>query len=98
VAEQSKTVDTALTLLTLLAEHSDEPSAASLARVLGLSRTAVARMLATLEAHGWPGAPTTAGAPASACWRWPPASSPSSGRWPAVSWRRWPPASARPRC
>jgi DNA-binding IclR family transcriptional regulator len=52
VAEQSKTVDTALTLLTLLAEHSDEPSAASLARVLGLSRTAVARMLATLEAHG----------------------------------------------
>jgi DNA-binding IclR family transcriptional regulator len=52
VAEQSKTVDAALTLLSLLAEHDDEPSAASLARVLGLSRTAVARMLATLEAHG----------------------------------------------
>jgi len=52
VAEQSKTVDAALRLLSLLAEHDDEPSAASLARVLGLSRTAVARMLATLEAHG----------------------------------------------
>ena len=52
MAEQSKTVDAALTLLSLLAEHDDEPSAASLARVLGLSRTAVARMLATLEAHG----------------------------------------------
>ena len=52
MAEQSKTVDAALRLLTLLAEHDDEPSAASLARVLGQSRTAVARMLVTLEAHG----------------------------------------------
>lgn len=52
MAEQSKTVDAALRLLTLLAEHEDEPSAASLARVLGLSRTAVVRMLVTLEAHG----------------------------------------------
>jgi DNA-binding IclR family transcriptional regulator len=52
VAEQSKTVDAALSLLRLLAEHDDEPSAAALARALGLSRTAVARMLATLEAHG----------------------------------------------
>jgi DNA-binding IclR family transcriptional regulator len=52
VAEQSKTVDAALSLLRLLAEHDDEPSAAALARALCLSRTAVARMLATLEAHG----------------------------------------------
>jgi DNA-binding IclR family transcriptional regulator len=52
VAEQSKTVDAALRLLTLVAEASDQPSAAALARTLGVSRTAVARMLATLERHG----------------------------------------------
>jgi DNA-binding IclR family transcriptional regulator len=52
VAEQSKTVDAALRLLTLLAEAGDQPSAAALARTLGVSRTAVARMLATLERHG----------------------------------------------
>ena len=50
--EQSKTVDAALTLLTLLADQDGESSAASLARALGTSRTAVARMLATLESHG----------------------------------------------
>jgi DNA-binding IclR family transcriptional regulator len=52
VAEQSKTVDAALTLLTLLADEDGEPTAASLSRALDMSRTAVARMLATLEAHG----------------------------------------------
>lgn len=52
MAEQSKTVDAALTLLTLLAEQEGEPTAAALARTLGMSRTAVARMLATLECHG----------------------------------------------
>jgi DNA-binding IclR family transcriptional regulator len=52
VAEQSKTVDAALRLLTLLAEAGDQPSAAALARRLRVSRTAVARMLATLERHG----------------------------------------------
>jgi DNA-binding IclR family transcriptional regulator len=95
VAEQSKTVDSALTLLTLLADGDsggrtddgtagggDTPAthrpedragdrsdragdqagpvpadgaattAAALARTLGLSRSAVARLLATLEAHG----------------------------------------------
>jgi DNA-binding IclR family transcriptional regulator len=57
VAEQSKTVDSALTLLRWLADErvadEGEPStAASLARALGLSRSAVARLLATLEAHG----------------------------------------------
>jgi DNA-binding IclR family transcriptional regulator len=52
VAEQSKTVDAALRLLTLLAEAGDQPTAAGLARTLGVSRTAVARMLATLERHG----------------------------------------------
>lgn len=52
MAEQSKTVDAALTLLTLLADQDGEPTAASLSRALGVSRTAVARMLATLEAHG----------------------------------------------
>jgi DNA-binding IclR family transcriptional regulator len=52
VAEQSKTVDAALTLLTLLSEQEGEPTAAALARTLGMSRTAVARMLATLESHG----------------------------------------------
>jgi DNA-binding IclR family transcriptional regulator len=50
--EQSKTVDAALSVLTLLAGGDDQPTAASLARALGLSRTAVARLLATLEAHG----------------------------------------------
>jgi DNA-binding IclR family transcriptional regulator len=52
VAEQSKTVDSALTLLTQVADAGESPTAASLARTLGLSRTAVARLLATLEAHG----------------------------------------------
>jgi DNA-binding IclR family transcriptional regulator len=52
VPEQSKTVDAALSLLTLLADQDGEPTAASLSRALGMSRTAVARMLATLEAHG----------------------------------------------
>ncbi len=52
MAEQSKTVDAALRLLTLLAEAGDQPTAAALARTLGVSRTAVARMLATLERHG----------------------------------------------
>lgn len=54
MAEQSKTVDAALTVLTLLAEGDagpTTPSAASLARRLGVSRTAVARMLTTLESH-----------------------------------------------
>ncbi|HKE76921.1 MAG TPA: helix-turn-helix domain-containing protein [Acidimicrobiales bacterium] len=50
--EQSKTVDAALSVLTLLAGGDDQPTAASLARRLGMSRTAVARLLATLEAHG----------------------------------------------
>ena len=52
MAEQSKTVDSALTLLTLLADEAAGSSAASLARTLELSRSAVARLLATLEAHG----------------------------------------------
>jgi DNA-binding IclR family transcriptional regulator len=52
VAEQSKTVDSALTLLTLVADAGDSPTAATLARALGLSRTAVGRLLTTLEAHG----------------------------------------------
>lgn len=50
--EQSKTVDAALSVLTLLAAGDDQPTAASLARRLDMSRTAVARLLATLEAHG----------------------------------------------
>jgi DNA-binding IclR family transcriptional regulator len=52
VAEQSKTVDVALRLLEQLAEAQGEATAASLARALGVSRTASARMLTTLEAHG----------------------------------------------
>jgi DNA-binding IclR family transcriptional regulator len=52
VAEQSKTVDSALTLLALLAEAGQGTTAAALARSLGLSRSAVARLLATLESHG----------------------------------------------
>lgn len=55
MAEQSKTVDSALALLTLLAGGAGTrpaATAASLARALGLSRTAVARLLATLESHG----------------------------------------------
>ena len=51
MAEQSKTVDAALTLLRLVADHHGA-STASLARALGQSRSAVGRMLATLEAHG----------------------------------------------
>jgi DNA-binding IclR family transcriptional regulator len=50
--EQSKTVDAALSVLTLLAGGDDQPTAASVARTLNMSRTAVARLLATLEAHG----------------------------------------------
>lgn len=55
MAEQSKTVDSALALLTLLAvgrASRPAPTAASLARALGVSRTATGRLLATLEAHG----------------------------------------------
>lgn len=52
MAEQSKTVDSALTLLTLLAAGHEGTTAAALARSLGLSRSAVARLLATLESHG----------------------------------------------
>lgn len=52
MAEQSKTVDSALSLLALVAGADDSPTAASLARTLGLSRTAVARLLTTLERHG----------------------------------------------
>jgi DNA-binding IclR family transcriptional regulator len=51
MAEQSKTVDAALTLLRLVADHRGA-STASLARALGQSRSAVGRMLTTLEAHG----------------------------------------------
>lgn len=51
VAEQSKTVDTALSLLRLVADQRGATTA-SLARALGLSRSAVGRMLATLESHG----------------------------------------------
>ena len=51
MAEQSKTVDAALTLLRLVADRRGA-STASLARALGQSRSAVGRMLATLEAHG----------------------------------------------
>lgn len=52
MTEHSKTVDNALTLLGLLAEQREGATAASLARTLGLSRSAVARLLASLEAHG----------------------------------------------
>jgi DNA-binding IclR family transcriptional regulator len=52
VTEQSKTVDSALAVLALVAHGDGAPSAASLARTLRLSRTAVARLLATLEGHG----------------------------------------------
>ena len=52
MTEQSKTVDSALAVLALVAHGDGAPSAASLARALRLSRTAVARLLATLEVHG----------------------------------------------
>ncbi|HET6949519.1 MAG TPA: helix-turn-helix domain-containing protein [Acidimicrobiales bacterium] len=52
MAEQSKTVDAALRLLARLAESNGDASATSLARALGISRTAAARLLATLEVHG----------------------------------------------
>jgi DNA-binding IclR family transcriptional regulator len=52
VAEQSKTVDSALSLLALVAGSGGSPTAAALARTLDLSRTAVARQLTTLESHG----------------------------------------------
>ena len=51
MAEQSKTVDTALTLLRLVAGGPGDTTA-SLARGLGQSRSAVGRMLLTLESHG----------------------------------------------
>jgi DNA-binding IclR family transcriptional regulator len=51
MAEQSKTVDTALTLLRLVADERGATTAA-LARALGQSRSAVGRMLVTLESHG----------------------------------------------
>jgi len=51
MAEQSKTVDTALTLLRLVADWQGATTA-SLARGLGQSRSAVGRMLVTLESHG----------------------------------------------
>lgn len=52
MTEQSKTVDSALAVLALVAHGDGARSAASLARALSLSRTAVARLLATLEGHG----------------------------------------------
>ena len=51
MAEQSKTVDTALTLLRLVADRPGD-STAALSRGLGQSRSAVGRMLVTLESHG----------------------------------------------
>lgn len=51
MAEQSKTVDTALTLLRLVADRQGATTA-SLARDLLQSRSAVGRMLVTLESHG----------------------------------------------
>jgi DNA-binding IclR family transcriptional regulator len=51
MAEQSKTVDAALTLLALLSQSEGDCTAASLARSLELSRSAVARLLTTLEGH-----------------------------------------------
>jgi DNA-binding IclR family transcriptional regulator len=51
MAEQSKTVDTALTLLRLVADRPGATTAA-LARDLAQSRSAVGRMLVTLESHG----------------------------------------------
>jgi IclR family pca regulon transcriptional regulator len=51
VAEQSKTVDAALTLLALLSQGSGDCTATSLARSLHLSRSAAGRLLATLESH-----------------------------------------------
>ncbi len=51
MAEQSKTVDTALSLLRLVADRQGDTTA-SLARGLGQSRSAVGRMLVTLESHG----------------------------------------------
>jgi DNA-binding IclR family transcriptional regulator len=52
MAEHSKTVDAALTLLAALRnDDGDATTTAELARRLGLSRTATARLLATLEAH-----------------------------------------------
>ena len=52
MAEESKTVDSALSLLALVAGSDGSPTAAALARTLDLSRTAVARLLTTLESHG----------------------------------------------
>ena len=52
MAEQSKTVDTALTLIRLVADRQGATTA-SLARDLLQSRSAVGRMLVTLESHGF---------------------------------------------
>ena len=60
MAEQSKTVDTALTLLRLVADRQGATTA-SLARDLAQSRSAVGRMLVTLESHGLARARRTAG-------------------------------------
>jgi DNA-binding IclR family transcriptional regulator len=51
MAEQSKTVDTALTLLRLVADRHGSTTA-SLARDLAQSRSSVGRMLVSLESHG----------------------------------------------
>jgi IclR helix-turn-helix domain len=51
MAEQSKTVDAALSLLAALRDDNGDTSTAELARRHNLSRTATARLLATLEAH-----------------------------------------------
>lgn len=51
MAEQSKTVDAALSVLAILSQGDGQCTAASLARSLRLSRTAAARLLSTLEAH-----------------------------------------------
>ncbi|MGH9111598.1 MAG: IclR family transcriptional regulator domain-containing protein [Acidimicrobiales bacterium] len=51
MAEQSKTVDAALSVLAILSQGEGHCTAASLARSLRLSRTAAARLLSTLEAH-----------------------------------------------
>lgn len=51
MAEQSKTVDAALSLLAALRDDHADTTTAELARRHNLSRTATARLLATLEAH-----------------------------------------------
>jgi hypothetical protein len=51
MAERSKTVDAALNLLVALRDNHGDATTAELARRHNLSRTATARLLATLEAH-----------------------------------------------